>query len=218
MSGVTEVQPTTGRPNTTDHWQGHAVWLMPMLGAVVVGIVSLLAHEYLPAGPDLIGHSAALWLAFAFYLGARSKHGVDAVATGMFSLIGVVLVYYGSLRLSFGRTDFPTVEKFWFLAAVVGGPIFGGLGYLYRSRRAVLSGFAAAALGAVFIAEAVNYRTLGGNAGAALTVEAIIGVVLPFAIVRGRTALLAVLVCLPVLMALGLVAFEIVNELFWRAS
>jgi hypothetical protein len=80
-----------------------------------------------------------------------------------------------------------------------------------------MSGFAAAALGAAFVAEAVDYRSLG-NAGAALTVEAIIGVMLPFAVARGRKQLLAAMVCLPALFLLGLGAFEVVNQLFLRVN
>lgn len=215
MSGVTEAQPSTVRPVAPDRWQRHALWLVPAFGAVVVGVLSLLAHEYLPAGPDLIGHSAALWLAFAFYLGARSERAVDAVAAGGFGLIGVVLSYYGALLLFLGRTDFANTQKFWLLASVVGGPIFGCLGYLYRSRRAVLSGFAAAALGAVFIAEAVNYRRLS-DLGVALGVETSVGLVLPFALARSRRQTLATLAWLPLLLLVGLATFKIVDELFWR--
>jgi hypothetical protein len=217
MSGVTETRPATAEAGAPNRRQHHDVWLLPVLGAVTVGLVSLLAHQYLPAGPDLIGHSAALWLAFAFFLGARSDRTVESIAAGGFGLIGVVFVYYGSLRLFMDRADFPTVEKFWFLAGVIGGPIYGAIGHLYRSRRAVPSGFAVAALAAVFIAEAANYRQLN-DSGLALAVETAVGLALPLVLARGLRQALAALAWLPLLLLVGLTAFKVVDELFWQVG
>jgi hypothetical protein len=192
-----------------------AFWAATVVAGLLVGIASLLAHEYLPPGPDLLGNSAAIWLALAFFAGFRARSAETAVAAGTLFLVTTLVTFYVMLPVLFGRADFPAVERFWLIAALVGGPVYGGLGWLARAERAVLRGLAAAALGAVFVSEAVAYGSTP-VARWSLVAEAAFGLLVPLAFVRTRAQAAATLAWFPAFLVAGSVCWAATTTLFQR--
>jgi hypothetical protein len=185
----------TAAPSATaDASAPEATWALvsaPVLG-VLVGTLTLLAHEHLPHGIDLLGNSAALWAAVAFLAGRRARTpGAGALAGGL-ALIATAVAYYAALWLFAGRGDDPHVERIWLTAAVVAGPVYGLLGAWSAQSRAPWHAVAAAVLGATFAGEAIALSRIDG-VRPVLVVELWFGLMLPFAFARTRAEAEAIL-------------------------
>jgi hypothetical protein len=191
VSSVTTVRPTTGNGGTVRVTAAPA-YAIALAGGALLGTLTLLAHEHLPPGPDLLGNSAAIWAAFAFVAGRRARAAGAGAAAGAVALVTTAFAYYIALRLLTPRGEAPHVERFWVAAAVLGGPLYGLLGALSARTRVTWRTFATAVLGATFVAEAVGLSRLGGWRPF-FVVEVAVGLVLPFALARSRRDAVATL-------------------------
>jgi len=195
----------------------HAWWAVPCAAAAAVGALTLLAHEFLPPGADVVGNSSAVWLAFAFWIGARSRDVAEGAVVAGLGLLGVVLVYYASLVAVTGRGEDPDVLLVWALAGGIGGPVFGALGRLARAPGPAVAGLAAAALGAVFVAEAFVYARFQAEP-VATSAEVAVGLVLPVLVGRDWRARLAGLAAVTPLAIAAAAALRLVDGLLGRVA
>jgi len=201
-------------------------------GGVLLGGASLLPYFGTAGAAHVLGNSAAIWLACAYAIGARSGGYVRGAAAGTSLLLvtltaffaGTHLLYPANSNLASGVAFGDTL---WLIPAVCGGSSFGALGWLWRSRRPVLKALASSAMGAAFLAEGALYGDAaagsGSRAGVAVSAaEAAFGICVAFVLARGRPARRAVLWLLPLLsgavfLALFL-AFHLVGGLAGRLS
>jgi hypothetical protein len=154
---------------------------------LVVGALSSIGQAHLDGTLDAFANSASTWLVAPFLVGslAASRRGGAAVGFGtcVAQLVGYYLVAY--LR-HVGTTG--SLVAFWTACAVVGGPVFGAAGRLWRTSAPRLKGLGMAVLAGAFVAEGLyaywhqlhRYRT------AALWIA--IGAALALLSSRGRVA------------------------------
>src|SRR5262245_13414257 len=124
--------------------------------AVVVGLAvgafGAIGHAHFDGTLDALANSLSTWLLAPFVVGtfAATRRGaaVAGVVTCGFELLGYYVVVYTE---EFATTA--SLVAFWALAALVGGPLFGMAGQLWRSAPSRLRGLGSAALAGVFVAE-----------------------------------------------------------------
>jgi hypothetical protein len=194
-------------------------WAVALIGGLVVGVGCWAAHEYLPGQAHLLGESAALWLAVAWLAGSRARRPAIGALAGLAAIIVTITAFYLALAGIAGRGEFPATMRFWYVAALVGGPVFGVFGWLRRTRSSVRRGLSAAALGAAFLAEAAIFaRHIPIAASDALIAEAAVGLLLPFALSRRWRDAAAAAGWLPILLAAGAVGWVLVFTLYPRLA
>jgi hypothetical protein len=192
-------------------------WVVALAGGLTVGVGCWAAHEYLAGPAQLLGHSAALWLTVAWLAGSRVRRPAIGALAGLVALIATITAFYLALAGIVGRGEFAATMYFWYVAAVVGGPVFGVFGWLRTTNSSVFKGLSAAALGAVFLAEAAIYAWHSrGAMNGALIVEAAVGLVLPFTLSRRWREAAATAGWLPVLLAAGAAGWALVFSLYPR--
>jgi hypothetical protein len=101
---------------------------------------------------DAFVNSASAWLVAPFIVGVLMSSRRGAAAAG-FTACGLQLVgYYVTAHLR-GYPAGGAIVAFWAACAVIGGPIFGLAGHLWRAPPPRLRGLGAAVLAAAFLGE-----------------------------------------------------------------
>jgi hypothetical protein len=119
---------------------------------LAVGSLTSFGQGHLRGALDAFVNSASAWLVAPFIVGflMSSRRGAAAagLATCGFQLVG----YYAAAQLR-GHAAGGAIVAFWAACAVVGGPIFGLAGHLWRTSSPRLRGLGAAVLAAAFLSE-----------------------------------------------------------------
>lgn len=155
-TSMTSTTTTPGTlPATPARWRPP---LAVLAGAVVLGLGWGAATSYLQTVlPDPVAglaNAVSPWLVVPFVVGARSRTRGLAVAAGLLACVLQVAGYYATSHLrGFGVSTGTVVE--WAAVGVVGGPVFGLAGHLWRTASGRLRGLGAALLVAVWAVEAV---------------------------------------------------------------
>jgi len=127
------------------------------LGAVVVaglvmGAVTSVLQKYLNSPWLSLVNAASPWLAPAFAVGVLQRRIGGAALAGLATCVFELAGYYlTSAARGFGAGG-SGILLFWTGCAVVGGPVFGLAGWLWRQDR--VPGLGASVLAASFLAEA----------------------------------------------------------------
>lgn len=130
---------------------GRPVLLALALG-VAVGVLTSLLQTYLDFPWLALVNAASPWLTTAFVAGALQSRLSTAALVGVAATTLEVVAYYVTADLrGFGVST--TYVVVWSLCALVGGPVFGAAGHLWR--RASPAGLGAALLAAAYASEAV---------------------------------------------------------------
>jgi Family of unknown function (DUF6518) len=103
----------------------------------------------------------SVWIAVAFFAGAWFGRPLTSIAAGCASLVSAVTAYYTfgltlGDRAHLGLAAIGPTLVFWLVAALVGGPMFGLLGFAYRHGQKGIGFLGALALPAVIVAESGN--------------------------------------------------------------
>lgn len=152
----------------------------------------------------------APWLAVAWLLGALARRPRLGAAAGAVALVGGTAAWYAFTVWSEGRASLGyavPVSIGWAAAAAVAGAVFGAGGALWRSGRSDgARALGAAMLAAPLIGEAVLLETIwdGRAARVVLTAELLIGLAVPFVLVRRPPR--ALLLCLALTAVLAVIA------------
>jgi hypothetical protein len=160
---------------------GAAAWLSDVLGY--------------PAGLLIPANAIGIWLGVAFALGASARTLPTGALRGLIGLLAAVAAYYllfaalGEGMRAIGAGHAATI---WGAVALVAGPILGGAGATWRYATGWPRAIAVAVLSAALIGEGVVFggsRLLAFDPmvdpGSALfAVEIVIGLILPFVLLR----------------------------------
>jgi hypothetical protein len=119
----------------------------------IVGIATVLGQGVLSEQWNWIANSGTIWLIPVFFVSALASTKVQAAAVGVITLLCTVLGYYGYAMIVQNVAHSMFYLSVWFVAAVIGGIIFGMAGFLWRHDRAWMHKFGSALIGGVFITE-----------------------------------------------------------------
>jgi hypothetical protein len=126
--------------------------LLALAMGVAVGVLTSLLQAHLEFPWLALVNAASPWLTTAFVAGALQSRLRTAMLVGVGATMLEVVAYYVTADLrGFGVSM--TYVTVWSLCAVVGGPIFGAAGHVWR--RAAPAGLGAALLVAAYASEAV---------------------------------------------------------------
>lgn len=136
---------------------------------MLLGGMSLLPYFGTAGAAHVLGNSAAIWLACAYAIGARSGGYLRGAAAGVVLLLVTLTVFFAGTHLLYpANSSFVAEVAFgdtlWLLPAVCGGSTFGALGWLWRSPQPVLQALASSAMGAAFLALFLAFHLVGGLA------------------------------------------------------
>jgi hypothetical protein len=123
-----------------------------VLAGLAVGAATSFGQAHLNSPWLALVNSASPWLVPSFAVGALERRPLPAAVAGLVTCLLEVVGYYvtTSLRGFSGSVGF---EVFWSACALLGGPVFGVAGCLWRSGSERLRGLGAAVIPAAFAAE-----------------------------------------------------------------
>lgn len=125
---------------------------MALALGVLVGVLTSVLQAWLDVPWLALVNAASPWLTTAFIAGALQRRLRTALWSGLGATVLEVVAYYGTAELrGFGVSA--AHLALWSACAVVGGPVFGTAGHLWR--RAAPAGLGAALLVAAWATEAV---------------------------------------------------------------
>jgi hypothetical protein len=151
-----------GRSQDRDRVHGHARYAgfsMPMLLALalvvgaLVGVATDLLQTYLNSPWLSLVNSASPWLAPAFAVGAAARRHWQAAVAGVVVCVVELLAYDVTAHVR-GIAVSSGLTVFWAVCGVIGGPLFGVGGRLWRRANGTARGLGLALLGSAFFSEA----------------------------------------------------------------
>jgi hypothetical protein len=188
-------------------------------GGLLLGVLSWVAYEELAGGPALLGNSAALWLSWSWLVGGWEKSLLRAAGSGLLALLAIVTGFYSALYLIGNGGEHAATMTFWYLAALVGGPVFGLFGRLRHHPSSFLRSMSAPALGGAFLAEAATYHAVTDVfPPGVLATEAVVGLLVAFSMVRNRGDFLASLIWVTLLLLAGVLGWTAVVSLYRQVT
>ena len=149
------------------------------------------------------------WLGLGFILGASAKTVPTGALRGLIGLLSAVGAYYLLISVSeagFRLIGAPHAATTWGAVGLIAGPIFGAAGGAWRHWQGTGRALAVAVLAASLIAEGVVFGELrlGDIGGILLLIEAGIGLVVPFALLRPGERLIGYVATGLMALAIGL--------------
>jgi Family of unknown function (DUF6518) len=127
--------------------------VLALVVGLAVGALTSILQKYLDSPWLALVNSASPWLAPAFAVGAAGRRVRDSALAGFVACAAELLGYYATAELR----GFPAgdgILLFWTVCGVIGGPLFGAAGLLWREGSGRLRGLGPALLGGAFLAEA----------------------------------------------------------------
>jgi hypothetical protein len=119
---------------------------------LAVGVLTSVGQTYLGGVLNAFVNSASAWLIAPFFLGAVMPSRRTAAAAGLTAALAQLFGYYATAHLR-GYPAGGAIVVFWAACGLVGGPLFGAGGHLWRSGSPHLAGLGATLLPAAFLAE-----------------------------------------------------------------
>jgi hypothetical protein len=119
---------------------------------LAVGCVTSFGQTYLNGALNAFVNSASAWLIAPFAVGACMA-GVGGAALAGLVVCALQLVGYDATAHLRGFAVSGSLLGFWGVCALVGGPVFGAGGRLWRGGRPGVRGVGAALLASAFVAE-----------------------------------------------------------------
>jgi hypothetical protein len=142
---------------------------LAVAAGVGVGVLTSVGQSHLHRPFDALCNSASAWLLAPFIVGALMRTRAGAAAAGLPTCALQVIAYYATAHAR-GYATSNSLIVFWTVCAIVGGPLFGFAGHLWRTGSRRFRGLGASALAAAFAAEGlwVYHHQLHYNATAEL--------------------------------------------------
>lgn len=127
-----------------------------LVGLVVGGVTQVLQAHLDSPWLSLV-NAASPWLFFAFVVGAAARRLRHAAGAGLILCAGELAGYYGTAHER-GIPASTGIMVFWAVCGLIGGPLFGAGGLLWRRATGWTRGLGPALLGGSFLAEAADYQ------------------------------------------------------------
>jgi hypothetical protein len=164
-----------------DRWR----WLLSVAAGLAVGVLTSFGQGVLSGAGNAFVNSASAWLVVPLAVGMLFPRARSAAWAGLICCL-LQLVGYDITAVLRGFAVSTSVESFWGACALIGGPLFGIAGHLWRFGPATRRALGPSALAAAFVAEgAWNYvHTLQRPVTGALWIG--IGAAIALAGLRGR--------------------------------
>ena len=119
---------------------------------LAVGALTSVGQKYLDGSLNAFVNSASAWLIAPLVVGSFMATRRGAVAAGLAVCSLQLVGYYATAALR-GYSADGGILLFWAVCALVGGPLFGAAGHLWRTGGPRIRGLGATALPAAFLAE-----------------------------------------------------------------
>lgn len=119
---------------------------------LAVGVATSFGQTRLDGAANALVNSVSAWLVAPFCVGALMATRRGAAAAGLGVCVLQVAGYYATAHAR-GFANGPLLIAFWTACAVLGGPLFGAAGRLWRDGDRRARGLGGALLPAVFAAE-----------------------------------------------------------------
>lgn len=152
------------------------------VAGIAVGCLTSYGQAHLSGTLNPLVNSASAWLVAPFLVGALMRSPSRGAAAGLMACALQVVSYFVTSELR-GFSANSSYVVFWTACAILGGPLFGAGGQLWRRGRHRLAGPASTLLPAVFLAEGLwVYGIQLGYFGATvlwLAIGAVLAVALP---------------------------------------
>jgi hypothetical protein len=123
-----------------------------LTSGLIVGVLTSVGQTYLGGALSAFVNSASAWLVAPFIVGSRMTTERRAAAAGLVVCV-LQLVGYCVMSELRGFSYGGGIVVFWTACGLIGGPVFGLAGRLWRTRTNGLRGLGAAVLAAAFLAE-----------------------------------------------------------------
>jgi hypothetical protein len=165
---------------------------MALLAGSILGAVAWLSDDLgYPLGLLVPANLVGVWGLVAFGAGAGARTVVGGAGRGLFALVAAVAVYYlayGLLGDGWRAAGAVRAATIWGAVAIVAGPALGLSGSVWRHRSGWPRSIGLAVPAGLLIAEGLVLGAQVPNdppARALLTIEALVGLVLPLVLLRG---------------------------------
>ena len=192
---------------------GELMGAFAVAAGLVVGGLTSVGQTHLPGALNAFVNSASAWLVAPLLIGRAMRTARGATGAGLAVALAQLVGYYAIARLR-GHSGGGSIVAFWGACALVGGPLFGAGGYLWRTGRPGVSGLGSTLLPAAFLAEGlwVYLQELHYWATAALWIGigVSLGVVMPRGLAQRRWLALT--------LTLGIVGEIVVAQIYLQAA
>jgi Family of unknown function (DUF6518) len=197
-------------PGLSSREVGSTPWLWPLVvtAGAVVGAASTYPYYFVPGPAHILGNSAAIWLLLAFVSGVAASRPIRGAVAGTLLLVALVVTFFAISHLIYSVEHVARLTMFWLCTALVGGPIFGLSGAVWRGGDAVWRGVTAALVGSTFVSEAIAFQ---GNEGIGRLLEVILGIALTAFLTAGLRQRLVALGTFPFAVGGGLLGWAWFN-------
>lgn len=171
---------------------------LALMAGAILGVLSRLGDHLLSDAFKDLADVGGLWLVTAFAVGATVSTAGQGAITGTLTLLTAVSTYYlSTYMLDEPITGARTIPRLgfvgpWIVAALVGGPIFGGAGFLWRTWQGWLRVVAVALVSGFLTAESVLWLLRGTSMMSVSGAELVCAAVLPWLMLRPGERLMAV--------------------------
>ena len=186
-------------------------WARVIVVAVVgigLGVVTQILQSVLPTGWSQAANAISPWLLVAFLVGAAMPDRASAVVAGLATLVLALIGYYTTTQLRYGIGGGTNALIFWGLGAVVGRPVFGLAGSVWRTGEHRYRALALGLLAATLFAEGGYHLLVLSEPGVAVGF-AIAGLLVPLLLGRSREDRLGAYVAAVPALALGALGFAV---------
>jgi hypothetical protein len=144
--------PPTGPPTDLPARDVRVRVAVAVVVGLAVGFLTFFGQGHLDGALNAFVNSASAWLVAPFAVGALMATPRGAAAAGAATCALQLVGYYINAHLH-GLATGNAILVFWGLCAVVGGPVFGLAGHIWRAAPERLQGLGAAVLAGAFLAE-----------------------------------------------------------------
>jgi Family of unknown function (DUF6518) len=209
--------PSRSQPSRADTLlaasHGELMGAFAVAVGLMVGGLTSIGQAHLPGVLNAFVNSASVWLVAPLLTGRTMRTARGAAGAGLAVAMAQLVGYYAVAHLR-GYSGGSSIVVFWGVCALVGGPLFGAGGCLWRTGRPGVSGLGSTLLPAAFLAEGlwVYLHELHYWATAALWIGigTSLGVVLPRGLVQRRWLVLT--------LTLGIVGEIVVGHIYLQTA
>jgi hypothetical protein len=201
------------KSNFLSAWRPWWCGVLVAICGLMVGVLTFVGQGKLPGSWQHIANSGAVWLVPVFFIGSLMPTDKSAAASGIGTLAGTLVGYYGTAALALGFPPDFYYTAFWVGMAIISGPMLGVAGHWWRSERLSRRVVAIALLGGIFISEGLYlfWNITAFWVGPTGWGWIVIGILIPLILGHSVKDRLFALSALPLVVLLGIAAYQAIT-------